>query len=185
MKSLIGSSRGQEGRDYATGNHNFRLEPHLESTFDKNGVTTVKTLKVLSLWVPIWLMWFLFSIALGKMKLYYIDKTQKNLRHRIAQKVISYLRIIKKIIDFWQNFISNAKLQCYLRLFYSEKDDRLCKHKQNPLNCYSCTMGKVGNIILSFKLMLRWEYSVVVCIRLNRYSQENAQTRFFWKNWKS
>ena len=47
MKSLIGSSCGQEGRDYATGNHNFRLEPHLESTFDKNGVTTVKTLKVL------------------------------------------------------------------------------------------------------------------------------------------
>ena len=161
MKSLIGSSRGQEGRDYATGNHNFRLEPHLESTFDKNGVTTVKTLKVLSLWVPIWLMWFLFSIALGKMKLYYIDKTQKNLRRRIAQKVISYLRIIKKFIDFWQNFISNAKLQCYLRLFYSEKDDRLCKHKQNPLNCYSCTMGKVENICLVFKLMLPWELYTV------------------------
>ena len=179
MKSLIGSSRGQEGRDYATGNHNFRLEPHLESTFDKNGVTTVKTLKVLSLWVPIWLLWFLFSIARGRMKLYYIDKTQKNLRRRIAQKVISYLRMIK-FIHFWRNLISNAKLQPYWRLFHSEKDDRLCKHKQNPLNCYSCTMGKVENICLVFKLMLRWERWISLSLGRTSESLETCKLRLNW-----
>ena len=46
------------------------------------------------------------------MKLYYIDKTQKNLRRRIAQKVISYLRIIKKSFIFDE--ISYRMLYCNL-----------------------------------------------------------------------